>query len=502
LAAAFLCGLFLVNCYRAATQSIVHDEAYSWQLYLSKPITSIFTNFSAANHLVATFLSWISFHVAGSSVWGMRLPTLIAGASYFVTALRLCARVFPHSVLFLLSVCLLTLHPLVLDFLVAARGYGLGLAGLFYALFALSDYLATHRNWSLCKAALAICFAIGGNLTFSVPCLALIFVLLLVRLPSLYERRNSGEILAELIDVGIYLIAPIFLFSVVLYCVFPLHEAGRGNFYWGVRTWQESFANMLRVSFRHNGYLGDPSPLTLISKVWIGSMATVTVALQIVVAGLFCLEIGKLYRHRAQQSQIPWCLGAFFLSAGTILGSISALFIAHFVFGVLYPVDRLALYFLALFPLATLSGCARISSATPFGRGLSRVCLLIAAVVLVSFVAQFNTRFFYVWRYDADTVRILQTIAGRVSPGRGTVVRLGISWPLEPAVNFYRVVNGYSWMAPVDRRGPNGDYDYYILAPHIEEIFSLNDLATVSARQLDVAYRGPVSNTMLAIPTR
>src|SRR5438045_2287000 len=87
-AAILLIVLFLVNCYRAVTQSITHDEAYSWQLYLSKPLKTVFKSFSAANHLVATLLSWISFRVCGSSVWGMRLPTLIAGAWYFVTVFR------------------------------------------------------------------------------------------------------------------------------------------------------------------------------------------------------------------------------------------------------------------------------------------------------------------------------------------------------------------------------------------------------------------------------
>jgi hypothetical protein len=44
--------LFLINCYRAATQSIVHDEALTWRFYLSGP----------------------------ASAFPMRLPALLAGA--------------------------------------------------------------------------------------------------------------------------------------------------------------------------------------------------------------------------------------------------------------------------------------------------------------------------------------------------------------------------------------------------------------------------------------
>jgi hypothetical protein len=121
-----------------------------------------------------------------------------------------------------------------------------------------------------------------------------------------------------------------------------------------------------------------------------------------------------------------------------------------------------------------------------------------AAVAVASFLWQFQTKFFYVWRYDADTEQILSILneKERASP---RLVRLGISWPLEPAVNFCRAVKGYRWLAPADRSGPKGDFDYYILVPPMRDI-GVDDEAVLKNRRLTVQYRGRVSGTRLAVP--
>jgi hypothetical protein len=95
-----------------------------------------------------------------------------------------------------------------------------------------------------------------------------------------------------------------------------------------------------------------------------------------------------------------------------------------------------------------------------------------------------------VWRYEADSKRILELVEG--AP-RGTApLRAGISWQLEPAFNFYRTVRRWTWLAPFDRSGPDGDYDIYVLIS--------NDGALVARRALRVLYRGRVSGTVLAAP--
>ena len=128
LAFAFLAALLAVNVYRACTQSIVHDEAYTYHVYLDAPVSTLFELYDANHHILYTFLAKLCVVVFGPTEWSLRLPSLAAGALYFFTVYRLSLLLFPETASFLLSVLLLSLNPLVLDFLVAARGYGMALA--------------------------------------------------------------------------------------------------------------------------------------------------------------------------------------------------------------------------------------------------------------------------------------------------------------------------------------------------------------------------------------
>ncbi len=178
--------------------------------------------------------------------------------------------------------------------------------------------------------------------------------------------------------------------------------------------------------------------------------------------------------------------------------SAGALGVAHAAFHVLYPVDRLGLYFLAFTPLAVLTGAPALGSHSRAAMLYRSFVVVVASVVVASFVSQFNTRFFYVWRYDADTEHILSILDGRERGGK-RLVRLGISWPLEPVVNFCRAVKEYTWLAPVDRRGPSGSYDYYIVTPPMTDI-RVDDDALFRNRRLVILYQGRVSGTRLGAP--
>ncbi len=474
--AAFLGLLFLVNVYRAVTQSIVCDEAFSWQLFLSQPVSSVFQTFDANNHLLATLSFWASWHFLGENEWAMRLPSLVGGAWYLVTVFRLYSRVLDRPLLFLLALGVSVLNPLMLDFMAAARGYGIAVAGLAYALLALVDHLERRGRWSLWRAVFGICMSIGSNLTCLAPCTMLIvsFALIIAMVRGVKRALMEASVLA----------GPAIAFCVAIYFLFPLHKAKRADFYVGLDTWMESFRNLLQVSFYHNGYIGDPSPLPRMVEVYLNVAAIVTGVVLLWIAVRFVLGLA------ATRGGGTMGKAAFLLSAGTLWGSMVALFVAHHVLGVRYPIDRTGLYFLALVPIAVMS----------LGGKWMSVPALVSTVVLIALACQWNTRFFYVWRFDADTKGILRVLEQRVGhPREASVpVRLGVSWPLEPSINFYRTAWRYSWLAPADLRGPNGVYDYYAITPPMRDL-KLDDRAVMRERSLVPIYQGPVSGTVLAI---
>jgi hypothetical protein len=86
-------GLFVVCVFRAITQSIVYDEAETYELYIAAPFSAIFTYFDASHHFFSTLLIRLSTALFGISEWSMRLPAL-AGALLWMWALMLLYSAF------------------------------------------------------------------------------------------------------------------------------------------------------------------------------------------------------------------------------------------------------------------------------------------------------------------------------------------------------------------------------------------------------------------------
>ena len=117
-----LLALFSVNVYRAWTQSITIDEAFAESLFLNGRLELLFTSYDACHHVLHTILSKLSVLLFGLSEHTLRIPSLLGGLLYLITVYRLARHVFGEGRQFLLAVALLSLNPLVLDFMSAARG--------------------------------------------------------------------------------------------------------------------------------------------------------------------------------------------------------------------------------------------------------------------------------------------------------------------------------------------------------------------------------------------
>jgi len=287
-----LATLFATNLYRAATQSIVHDEALSWQFYLSGPASAIFQTYTANNHFLATVLFRISTTLFGSSEFAMRLPTVLAGGWFFWTVFRLCGLLFGDGWLFLLGCAALTLNPILLDFLVAARGYGLAMAGLFWALFQMLSWLddrlrgipeeQLHKR--LWKAALGCSIAVAANLTLLMPVfiVAAAFCVLLLRKPETSglldtlqspKARKKGKKSRQEIarEPGrsytsfVHFVVPVAVLAITFLLVSPIALARSEDLYTGTSSALTSLRSLMNVSFAYGGGSG---ALHGIERVW------------------------------------------------------------------------------------------------------------------------------------------------------------------------------------------------------------------------------------------
>ena len=490
----FLVALWLVCLYRAITQSIVHDEALTYEEYVATPLNVMFNFYDANNHFLNTLLVRLSVALFGVSEWSVRLPALAAAGLYFTAVYQIAARIFRSPAVSFLAVALLTLNPFVLDFMVAARGYGLGLALFTYAVanlvsFARKEDPDFSRPALLVRAGIALALAIAANLVFAVPVvMAAAIAVLLFRSNRVNARPdNSVPILKKRpkkkasVDlkkpipnpVYRYFLAPLAAVVFLFFLVAPFDRANSANFYVGAASIVESLRNLASASLAYGGFWRE-SPFV---KLCVDAAAFVIAPVIL----LGALAVGIRRRD-----------ALLLFAAGTGLGSALILLLAHIFVSLPYPVDRTGIYFLVLVPLCFAglldSGVAsgqlsRISTPLLYAFGL---------VVALQFALEFNVTSFLTWEYDADTRKIVDRLAQLASRPQPESVTVGASWQLEPSLNFYRDKQGLKWMRPVERGSLTpGANIYVIMAPDQPRIGALG------LKQVD---QWPRTGSVLAIP--
>src|SRR5262245_13226962 len=75
--------LFAGNLYRAATQSIIHDEGILYQWFLSGDWSQVFGAPYGNHHPLHTLLCKITVSLFGLSEFSLRIPALLGGLFYF-----------------------------------------------------------------------------------------------------------------------------------------------------------------------------------------------------------------------------------------------------------------------------------------------------------------------------------------------------------------------------------------------------------------------------------
>jgi hypothetical protein len=84
----------------------------------------------------------------------------------------------------------------------------------------------------------------------------------------------------------------------------------------------------------------------------------------------------------------------------------------------------------------------------------------------------------------------MRAVAGFAADAPPASVRLGVSWQLEPAANFYRITRGIAGLAPVTREDPRSGFDVYLL--------TAADRALAAELRLRTCSELPLAGTLLA----
>jgi 4-amino-4-deoxy-L-arabinose transferase-like glycosyltransferase len=470
LTALLLFCVFAFCLYRARTQSLTVDEAWVFQLYIIKPIGEMARSYDACNHVLHTLLMKLSRGLWGPGELTLRLPSLLAAALLLRAVYLLATQVFkgwwqP------LAAGALVLHPLVLDHLVAARGYGLALAMLTWAIYCAVCYLtrgfATRWLW---RAGVLAGLSIAANAVFVLPAAALGITLVLL---SLRERQFWRVVESY----GVPSVVTAFLILVI-----PLLPASREAFYFGETSLTASIQSLVETTLKV-----DRSPFSRIGWPILPAFSTFVVpAATIVLAAVFIMALRQWHRDVAA----PFRSAPFLLAAGTLTFSVALLVALRLGAGVLYPLARTGLHLIPLFTLAVL-----LAGTQAARRPLRVAAATFGAMLVLIYATQLEPRYFFEWRYDAGTRSLLQRIADdRQHRHLEGEVRLAATRFLTPTTKYYRIRRRMFWIPeqPIVENLHQAKADYYLLVGDDKEL--------IGRLGLELMHEDPVSGTALARP--
>jgi len=542
-----------VSIYRAATRSIVHDEAYTYNMFICGPVSNAL-KVNPSNHVLHTWLARLSVWFLGSSELSVRVATLLGTVLYLGTVLATVHLTFPRGRWVLIAVALACLNPLLMDFYPCARGYTLALAflmsGILYLLGCTREESLHGPSWkTLVPGGILLGLSVAASFTFLIPAAAVggVFILMtwgestvrflsrfLGRLrrseslagqagtppaeadpgnghpdkgasqdrpphPAPRPVRGTSSVIARARNVIVFGLCVAVVAAVAV--VVPLYLQGlmkndRPFANDGYRSWEQSAADIVNASFfsQETARIDLPGDLTIKSAAEFPEWAIVG-SVMVVAAVLFLITIltgARLLRHGMNALSLTTRGALLFCGTVCLCGAFYGA--SHVLLGIPYPWDRRGLYVVPLISIGMLLGLLAWSRRP---RLLEWFVLILCLVGMGRYAMELNLPYFRTWAFDADSREVFVRMEGMAGTRPPESVRVGGDWRYEPSMNFYRQTRHAEWMAPFTRvmdqsrlmDRPSESYDFFLL--------SRTESGTFDAKGFKIIFRGPVSGIVL-----
>ncbi len=434
---------------RAAVQSITMDEATTYNIFV---FNRRFLWYAANNHILNSMLMYAFTKILGASQFTVRLPALIGAAFYITAAYRLC-RLLGASLLVQLTVFVcLVFNPFIFDYLVAARGYGLALGFLMWAMVYSAEVHLQEGPLVVACAVSSACAGMSVNANFSFAFVNLV-VMLAILLGAWYRRPNQWiRLLAACVLPGGVTIA-----IVSGYALLHTHP---GELIYGASGLGETFASIIDASLFQSqlDFLG-PLVFPLVG-----------------VTGLVWLSYSA-----ARIAPLGWAAAAIFAV------TLALHWTAFQLFGLLLPKDRTALYFFPLFMIVA-GVLATIPPPSPLGRYLRASFIGSLAIMAIYFLFCLRLTYFKEWYWDAD-VQKTYAVLSCLNRER-QVTHVASNWTYRGPLNFYQLAQPTSMQEIDEKFDPQQTQVYVVDTLHTSE--------ALQGKDLKIFYRSPTTDLVLA----
>jgi hypothetical protein len=407
---------------RASVQSVTIDEADTY-LYFVRRADLTHWRPNANNHVLNSILMRLFTSIFGASTLTLRLPALI-GAALYIAAAYLLVRLLSRRpwLQWALFVCL-TCSPFVMDYLVAARGYGLASAFLLGAVTiavwhqsqdeaARAAGLRRTCAWISVSAALCLCanfaFAIADALT------AAGLFLWICR----EHRRDLRKLLPSIVLPGLA-VAYFFVGSVLL-------SWPKGQFTWGSTSMLQTVRSLVSSSlYEPNHFLLNPRLHHYF--VHFGTF------LYPLLAALVLWRIVLLLVSRTPSALTAICGAALVIA-------LACHQILYWTSGILLPLDRTAMWVVLLF-LVMAGALAAVPLTSKAGRISERALTAILVLIACYNLGALRLNYFNEWKYDAE----IKNVYGMLADYHQTygLTKVSANWRYVSSLNCYRAMSGH-----------------------------------------------------------
>jgi hypothetical protein len=478
-------AVFALICYRAATRAIWIDEAFTYNLFVALPLLEAFSLYDANNHLLFTLLARVSVALLPAGEFALRLPAVLASLLCLVGTALAANRLLRSPMLALGAFAVLALHPLTLEYMNSARGYSLALGFWLLALALAAKCIrgmpSGFRQAAASGALLGLAFS--ANATYVVPGAAVLAALWVSRLAS--RRAGAGREIAGWTAGAFAAGLPAAVYIILM--------ANRESFYAGEATLRGSLAGLVQ-----KGLHFAPTPLStpradLGHWVWFFVQEYGWVVLSVLILAGLCRGVMALALSiRGARAADGGRMEAAPFAGTALVACIAIVAVLNVLFQLRYPQERTGLYLIPLAAICFFQGLEWLLE----GGWLRRA----AAAIPAAYIAMMAVHFFFclpvTWhshaKFDAGSRATMEFLA-RQPRGEGKAT-IGGAWLLCEGVNYYRSILGLEWLEPMQRTGPEGEYDFYVL---LDE-----DLAVARRKGLRIIFHHQLAGSYLAVLQR
>jgi hypothetical protein len=466
---------------RACLQSITVDEATTYFWWAAGSAYSPWSP-SSNNHVLNSMLMWLSTHAFGASSLTVRMPALLGAALYICVCYFLCRSLTDRfSLQFPVFICLIY-NPFILDFMVAARGYGLANAFLLAAIAVPvwhHQTAGTSLPRSCAWASLALGLSFAANFSFAFVDVAVFLAIAIWALTS-RGTDSSLRILGCCVLPG--------LSVALLICGYPLTHWPGGELWYGAHSLREMKNTLVEPSLhRLDPRFHDSSWYKTINSLRPHLLPYV---------GILC--VSQLVVALLDGSYVKGPRRRWLATFAAALAAIAALTVLLHWFAFRFenlplPMGRTGIF---LLPICTLiaASIAASPARSLVSQWLRRGTTAALFCVAFYFLLCLRVSYFEEYQWDADVKDVYSVLAG-LNHASG-VTDVAVSDLYHAPLNFYRVVSGRETFPEftliADELHPASGKAVYVLAATYHQPF-------IDAETLRVIYHGKSTDVIVAV---